>query len=254
MTGTTLLSVRRASKTYFANGNEVRALNDVSVSLRRREMLAVFGPSGSGKTTLLMIAGLVDVPTSGEVLFDGGPIVTAASELNKLRAFRRQHIGFVFQRANLIPFLTALDNVQVALQINDVPKKEAVHRALDLLAQLNVDHRRNSFPQQLSGGEQQRVAIARALANEPSVILADEPTGTLDSQRGRQVIELFRQLADARNIAVCVVTHDLRSVDLFDRMVEMNDGAIVGEKIPPERAEPTHAERGVPFTIRPVDA
>jgi putative ABC transport system ATP-binding protein len=147
-------------------------------------------------------------------------------ELDELRRFRQRHIGFVFQRSNLIPFLTALENVQVAMQLCEMPRKFAAERAWHLLSQLGVEHRANALPQQLSGGEQQRVAIARALANKPALIFADEPTGALDSVYGRQVMALFRELADTHGVAVCVVTHDPRSIDLIDRVIEMSDGTI----------------------------
>jgi putative ABC transport system ATP-binding protein len=226
MTDEPILLMDNATKIYDAPGSAVRALDSVTAQVRAGQVLAIFGPSGSGKTTFLMIAGLIDVPTQGGVVFHGKTIATPETELNELRAFRRQHIGFVFQRANLIPFLTAVENVQVAMHLNDVPQKEAVPRAWSLLEKLDVGHRGNSLPQQLSGGEQQRVAIARALANKPCLIFADEPTGALDSLRGRQVMELFRELADTERVAVCVVTHDPRSIDLFDRIIEMSDGAI----------------------------
>jgi putative ABC transport system ATP-binding protein len=143
-----------------------------------------------------------------------------------LRAFRRQHLGFVFQKANLIPFLNARENVQVALEVNDVPARAARQRAMELLEYLGVGHRADNLPDALSGGEQQRVAVARALANQPSLILADEPTAALDSQRGRQVMELFAKVAHEQHAAVIVVTHDARALDIFDRIVEMEDGRL----------------------------
>ena len=143
-----------------------------------------------------------------------------------VRAFRRQHLGFVFQKANLIPFLTALENVQIALEVNDTAPKAARKRAMELLDYLGVGVRANNLPVALSGGEQQRVAVARALANDPSLILADEPTAALDSQRGRQVMELFAKVAHERNAGVLVVTHDHRTLDVFDRIVDVEDGMI----------------------------
>ncbi len=226
MSSRALLEVENVVKVYGSAGSVVRAVDGVSVELKAGEVLAIFGPSGSGKTTFLMIAGLIDIPDSGRVLFRGEVIATHATELDDLRTFRRRHIGFVFQRANLIPFLTAVENVQVAMHLNGVARKEAAARAWFLLRQLHVDHRGHAMPHQLSGGEQQRVAIARALANKPSLIFADEPTGALDSVRGRQVMALFRELADTENVAVCIVTHDPRSVDLFDRIIAMSDGTI----------------------------
>jgi putative ABC transport system ATP-binding protein len=224
-----ILLVENAWKSYGEGGTKVHALNGVTVEHRPGEVLGIFGPSGSGKTTFLMIAGLIDVPTSGTVLYRNKVIAAPATDLDQLRKFRRKHIGFVFQRSNLIPFLTALENVQVAMQMCDWPRKLAVDRAWSLLTRLGVHHRADALPQQLSGGEQQRVAIARALGNRPTLIFADEPTGALDSVRGRQVMALFRELADTEGVSVCVVTHDPRSIDLFDRIIEMNDGAIARE-------------------------
>jgi putative ABC transport system ATP-binding protein len=222
-----MMELEAVSKTYFVGSQEVRALSQASARLRPGEVLGVLGPSGSGKTTFLMMAGLVDVPTSGRVIFNGEVVASPQAELDRLRTFRRQNIGFVFQRANLIPFLSAVDNVKVAMHLNDWPKAQAEQRAIQLLSVLGLDHRRASYPHQLSGGEQQRVAIARALANRPSILFADEPTGALDSTTGREVIKLFQQLAHSEGTSVCVVTHDPRWIELFDCVIEMNDGQIV---------------------------
>jgi putative ABC transport system ATP-binding protein len=143
-----------------------------------------------------------------------------------LRAFRRQHLGFVFQKANLIPFLTALENVQIALEVNDTAPKAARKRAQELLDELGVGARANNLPDALSGGEQQRVAVARALANNPSLILADEPTAALDSKLGQQVMELFAKIAHERRAGVLVVTHDQRTLHVFDRILDVEDGMI----------------------------
>ena len=155
-----------------------------------------------------------------------------ARALVDLRAFRRHHLGFVFQKANLIPFLNAVQNVQVALEINDVPARAARRRALELLDYLGVADRANNLPSALSGGQQQRVSVARALANDPNLILADEPTAALDSHRGRQVMELFRKVAHERGAGVIVVTHDQRSLDVFDRTLEMEDGQLKSSQKP----------------------
>ncbi len=219
-----LISVSRVTKVYRIGDAKVRALDDANVEISAGELVGVLGPSGSGKTTFLMIAGLLDTPTSGRVLFKDRVISQPATNLNQLRDFRRKHLGFVFQKANLIPFLTATQNVQIALQINGEHRRHAVQRSRVLLDQFGIGNRANNLPSQLSGGEQQRVAIARALANQPDLILADEPTANLDSARGRQVMETFRRLADQEKIAICVVTHDLRCVDLFDRCITMSDG------------------------------
>jgi putative ABC transport system ATP-binding protein len=188
--------------------------------------VALLGPSGSGKSTLLTIIGLVIPPTSGQVRIDGNLVVDGSSITTNLRTFRRRHIGFVFQKANLIPFLTASENVEIALQLNGVVGQRARARATELLVEFGVGERSYDLPFRLSGGEQQRVAIARALANSPQVILADEPTAALDSQRARQVMELFAKIAHDQNAGVIVVTHDHRFLEIFDKIYEMEDGVL----------------------------
>ncbi|WP_432745362.1 ABC transporter ATP-binding protein [Methylobacter sp. G7] len=190
------------------------------------------GPSGAGKSTLLTAMALINPPTSGRIVIGGKLVMDGEDAKIDLRTFRRQHLGFVFQKANLIPFLTALENVQVALEINDTPVHIAKERAMYLLDHLGIGDRADNLPDALSGGQQQRVAVARALANEPSLILADEPTAALDSHRGRQVMELFAQVAHESNAGVIVVTHDVRALDVFDRIVEMEDGRL----LPPSKA------------------
>jgi putative ABC transport system ATP-binding protein len=169
---------------------------------------------------------LINPPTSGRIIIDGELVMDGENAKIDLRAFRRRHLGFVFQKANLIPFLTALENVQIAMEINDMPARAAKQRALYLLNHLGIADRANNLPEALSGGQQQRVAVARALANQPSLILADEPTAALDSHRGRQVMELFAQVAHENGTGVIVVTHDTRALDVFDRIVEMEDGQL----------------------------
>ena len=157
---------------------------------------------------------------------EGCEVITADRARVDLRVFRRKHLGFVFQKANLIPFLSAVENVQIALEVNDVSPHAARKRALELLDYLGVADRAGNLPDALSGGQQQRVAVARALANSPSLLLADEPTAALDSHRGRQVMELFRKVAHEQGAGVLVVTHDQRALDVFDRTVEMEDGRL----------------------------
>jgi putative ABC transport system ATP-binding protein len=212
------------------DGSVVAALDGVSLALRAGELVGIFGASGCGKTTLLMVAGLLEPPTAGAVRFDGDSVEDLLADENTCRDFRRRNIGFVFQKANLIPFLTALENVALAMIIDGASKAAANHRAMELLTLLDVAHRASNHPAQLSGGEQQRVAIARALANNPRLLLADEPTAALDSRRGRRTIELMQAIARGIGTAVAVVTHDIRSVDLFDRILEMDDGRVVAER------------------------
>jgi putative ABC transport system ATP-binding protein len=216
------------TKVYGSGNTEVQALRGVDLSLARGEVIALLGPSGAGKTTLLTIIGLVTPPTAGRIIMEGKPVVSDGRFVVDVMTWRRRHMGFVFQKANLIPFLTAAENVRVAMEINDQSPRAARRRAMELLDYLGVDDRADAYPNTLSGGQQQRVAVARALANSPSLILADEPTAALDSVRGRQVMELFRKVAHEQKAAVMVVTHDHRALDVFDRALEMEDGLIRG--------------------------
>lgn len=219
------------TKVYGSGNTEVVAMNDVSLRVARGEVVALLGPSGAGKSTLLTAIGLINPPTKGRIVIGGVPVLEADRPLVDLRAFRREHLGFIFQKANLIPFLTAMENVQIAMEINDMAPRPARRRALELLDYLGVGERSDNLPEALSGGQQQRVAVARALANQPNLILADEPTAALDSHRGRQVMELFRKVAHEHGAGVIVVTHDHRALDVFDRTLEMEDGRL--------RPEPT---------------
>jgi putative ABC transport system ATP-binding protein len=223
------IEVANLTKVYGSGNTEVVAMREVNLRVARGEVVALLGPSGAGKSTLLTAMGLINPPTTGRIVIGGVPVQDGPQSLVDLRAFRRHHLGFVFQKANLIPFLSARQNVQVALEINDVPPRQARTRALELLDYLGVADRAGNLPEALSGGQQQRVAVARALANEPDLILADEPTAALDSYRGRQVMELFAQVAHERGAGVVVVTHDHRALDTFDRTFEMEDGRLRAE-------------------------
>lgn len=236
MSGPPLLSVRNAARHYQSGETVVRALDGASLEAHSGELIGIMGPSGSGKSTLLLICGLLEPPSAGEIYIRDRLVSYPGADLDRLRAFRRDHIGFVFQKANLIPFLTAAENVSIALEIADVEARAARDYAAQLLAALDLGHRIDNRPSRLSGGEQQRVAVARALANDPPLILADEPTAALDSVRGRQVMELFRRIAVERSACVMVVTHDPRSLDLFDRVIELSDGRIVSETSQPVQA------------------
>ena len=219
------------TKVYGSGNTEVVAMKEVSLRVERGEVVALVGPSGAGKSTLLTALGLINPPTTGSIAIGGVPVMDGDQALVNLAAFRRQHLGFVFQKANLIPFMNAAQNVQVALEINDVPPRAARKRAMELLDYFEVTDRAHHLPDSLSGGQQQRVAVARALANDPSLILADEPTAALDGARGRQVMELFRKVAHERGAGVIVVTHDHRALDVFDRVIEMEDGRVsAGQK------------------------
>ncbi len=223
---TPAIEVSHLRKVYGSGHTEVVAIRDATLQIARGEIVGLLGPSGSGKSTLLTAMALINPPTAGHISIGGQPVMDGPRALVDARAFRRQHLGFVFQKPNLIPFLTALENVQVALEINDTAPREARERALELLTYLRIGPRANNLPDALSGGEQQRVAIARALANGPSLILADEPTASLDSTLGRQVMELFAQVAHERRAGVLVVTHDHRTLDVFDRILDVEDGML----------------------------
>lgn len=222
------LETRNLTKIYGRGDTAVTAIADATMQVKPGELVAILGPSGSGKTTLLTSIGLINEPTHGKVLIDGS-IVADEGWLPgiDLKKLRREKLGFIFQAHNLIPFLTALENVMVALEINDHTPQTARQRATELLAALNLDHRLNSYPSALSGGEAQRVAIARALANNPKVILADEPTAALDTENGKNVMTLLKNLAVEKRSAILVVTHDHRMVEGFDRIFHVSDGRIV---------------------------
>ncbi|MGQ4832379.1 MAG: ABC transporter ATP-binding protein [Candidatus Asgardarchaeia archaeon] len=215
-------------KIYRLGQVEIHALRGVNLSCRRGEMVAVVGPSGSGKTTLLNLIGTLDKPTNGKVFIDGLEVTKLPEkELTKLR---RTKIGFVFQFFNLIPVLTAFENVELPMLIAGVPKEEREKRAKELLELVGLLDRMNHKPDELSGGEQQRVAIARALANRPSLLLADEPTGDLDSETGIKVVNLMKDMTKRENATTIMVTHDLEIAKIADRILKMRDGKIIGEE------------------------
>ena len=224
--GTMVLEADRLTKTYGSGHTEVMAVREASLTVARGEIVALLGPSGAGKSTLLTLIGLIIPPNAGRIVIGGTTVFDDHRTRVNVRRFRRQHLGFVFQKSNLIPFLTAAENVRLAMELNDHSARAAKQRAKELLDYLGVGERAEHLPFKLSGGEQQRVAVARALANRPSLILADEPTAALDSVRGRQVMELFRKVAHEQNAGVIVVTHDHRALDVFDRTFEMEDGRL----------------------------
>ena len=213
-------------KVYGSGNTEVVAMERASMRVARGEIVALLGPSGSGKSTFLTAVGLINPPTSGTIKIGGELVLNGSKPMVDLKNFRKKHIGFVFQKANLIPFLSARENVQIALEINGYSVHDSKNRALELLNELGMADRADNLPSMLSGGQQQRVAISRALANKPAVILADEPTAALDSHLGRQVMELFRDIAHNHGTGVIVVTHDQRALDVFDAIYEMEDGTI----------------------------
>lgn len=211
----------------FGRGEaQVTALADASLRIDPGELVALMGPSGSGKTTLLRALSLIDPPTRGRLVVDGVVVADGGRRLVDDRRLRRERMGIIFQAYNLIPFLSAIENVALAATLIGVPKRAALARAHGLLVELGLAHRAATYPATLSGGEQQRLAVSRAVINDPVVILADEPTAALDTERGRVVMELLRRLGHERHAAVIVVTHDERMIGGFDRVYHMEDGRI----------------------------
>ena len=221
-----LLRLTNVSKIYKMDGVAIRALDNVSLEIARGEFVAIQGPSGSGKSTLMHIIGCLDTPSAGEVLLEDQE-VSQMSE-RQLAKIRNQKIGFVFQTFNLLPRTTALANVALPLTYANSNNKDCLKKAKKALESVGLGHRLEHFPNQLSGGEQQRVAIARALVNKPSIILADEPTGNLDSQAGKEIMEIFKKLNLEGNTIV-VVTHDPEVAKYAKRIIEIKDGRIVNQ-------------------------
>jgi putative ABC transport system ATP-binding protein len=220
------VEARGITKVYRMEGVEVRALDGVDLAVARGDSLAIMGPSGSGKSTLLGLLGGLDRPTSGSLAFEGRDV--ARLDDDELARVRNQVVGFVFQNFQLLPRTTALGNVGLPLVYRGLPRAERHRRASEALAAVGLEHRLRHRPSQLSGGEHQRVAIARALAAEPAMLLADEPTGNLDSRSGEEVLELLARLRAERAVAVVVVTHDANVAARFDRILLVRDGRLEG--------------------------
>jgi putative ABC transport system ATP-binding protein len=215
-----LVETRGLYKTY--PDGDVHALNDVNLCIREQEYVAIMGPSGSGKTTLLNTLGALDVPSKGEVLFEGRPLSTWGS----LDVFRSQKIGFVFQAFFLLPTLTALENVQVPMFEGRLSARQRAERARELLDAVGMSHRTNHVPSRLSVGERQRVAIARALANEPQLLLSDEPTGNLDTRNADEVLDLFAGLHEVHGMTMIMITHSEEVAHRAERIIRMRDGQV----------------------------
>ncbi|MBI2848442.1 MAG: ATP-binding cassette domain-containing protein [Chloroflexi bacterium] len=219
-----ILDMQDVTRVFGAGDSRVKAVDNVSLAVAEGEILLVMGPSGSGKTTLLLIAGALLRPTSGAVLIAGENI--ASMPERELSNLRRDKIGFIFQSFNLLSALSAQENVETVLNLAGRQKREAQARAAEILSELGLERRLRFRPDKLSGGEKQRISIARALANDPSLVLADEPTANLDSQRGHEVMELLRDIARKRKKTVVIVSHDQRIRDVADRVVWLEDGRI----------------------------
>jgi putative ABC transport system ATP-binding protein len=231
---TTPLELRHVSKTYGSGPTEVHALREVDLTVERGELVAVMGPSGSGKSTLLTIAGSLETPTSGQAIVDGIDLETVSpSDKAKMR---RRSIGYVFQDFNLLPGLKAIENVTLPLELDGVSSKPARAAALEAMEELDVADRMDRFPDELSGGERQRVAIARAIVGPRGLLLADEPTGALDSVNGEGVMRLLRA-ATHRGVAGVVVTHEAQLASWADRVVFLRDGLVVDQTAAPPGPE-----------------
>lgn len=218
------IRIERLSKRYGEGDTAVFALKEVNMHVAPGEVVGLIGPSGSGKSTLLKCLGAVIEPTAGRMTLGDDVIYDDGWSVGDLRALRRDKIGFVFQAPYLIPFLNVTDNVALLPMLANVPNADARSRALELLGALDVRHRANAMPSQLSGGEQQRVAIARGLVNRPPVILADEPTAPLDSERAMAVIRILNEMARSFETAIIVVTHDEKIIPTFKRIYHIRDG------------------------------
>jgi len=218
-----IIQLEQVTKLYQMDEIEVRALNGVDLSVEEGEFVAITGPSGSGKSTMLHIVGCLDLPTSGSVFLEGTDISSLGdSELARLRGKR---IGFVFQFFNLYPTLNAIENVELPMMIQNVGAQERRDKATKLLESVGLNERKSHFPSQLSGGQRQRIAISRALSNDPALILADEPTGNLDSESGQEILAIFERLHDEGGTIV-VVTHEDYVAEMAERTVRMKDGLL----------------------------
>ncbi|MBQ2160683.1 MAG: ABC transporter ATP-binding protein [Firmicutes bacterium] len=219
-----MLSLRNINKSYDEGKLEVPVLHDISLDIEEGEYVAIMGPSGSGKSTLMNIIGCLDVATSGEYILDGENIEGKTD--NEMSEIRNKTIGFVFQNFNLLPRETALENVALPMLYGGVPRSERLKRAEEALRKVGLEDRMDFFPTQLSGGQKQRVAIARAIVNRPKLLLADEPTGALDTASGMQVIEIFKELNEKEGMTIVMITHEKEVADHARRQMVIRDGRL----------------------------
>lgn len=223
----TLIEVKNLNKIYGSGEAEVKALKNINLNIEQGEFVAIVGQSGSGKSTLLHLIGGVDIPSSGEVIIDGKNIYKLKEK--ELSILRRRKLGFIFQFFNLIPVLTAQGNIEMPVLLdNEKIDKKYMN---ELLRILGLEERKNNYPSQLSGGQQQRVSIGRALANKPSIILADEPTGNLDSKNSKEVLELLKYCAKKYNQTLILITHDINIAKSADRVITIEDGEIISDEV-----------------------
>ena len=223
----TLIEVKNLNKIYGSGEAEVKALKNINLNIEQGEFVAIVGQSGSGKSTLIHLIGGVDIPSSGEVIIDGKNIYKLKEK--ELSILRRRKLGFIFQFFNLIPVLTAQENIEMPVLLdNEKIDKKYMN---ELLRILGLEERKNNYPSQLSGGQQQRVSIGRALANKPSIILADEPTGNLDSKNSKEVLELLKYCAKKYNQTLILITHDINIAKSADRVITIEDGEIISDEV-----------------------
>jgi putative ABC transport system ATP-binding protein len=239
-----LLELRRVSKSYGTGATEVDAIKDVDLFVERGALVAVMGPSGSGKSTLLTIAGSLEEPTSGEVVIDGASL--SAMSRNEKARLRRRTIGYVFQEFNLLAGLTAVENVSLPLELDGLSAKKAHAAGMGALESLGLAERATHYPDELSGGERQRVAIARAVVGERHLLLADEPSGALDSTNGEAVMRMILA-ACKQGVAAVVVTHDAQLASWADRVVFLRDGRVIDQTVPPPSPEALLKEHARPY-------
>jgi putative ABC transport system ATP-binding protein len=240
-----MIRVQGVSRVYRRGKTEIRALAIDALEVPKGQFLSVMGPSGSGKSTLLNLLGALDLPTSGSLTIDGRDISRLGDE--ELSRFRRERLGFIFQFFNLLPTLSALENAILPGLLAGKPRAQLERAAHELLEQVGLRDRDHHRPDELSGGEMQRVAVARALLIEPALLLADEPTGNLDSRTGEEVLRLIREATRERNLTVVMVTHDARAAEVGDRIVRLKDGGIVSDELlrPDTRGGPGENGDGV---------
>jgi len=219
-----IIEARSLTKIYYVGSSQIRAVNNVNLKIERGNIISIFGPSGAGKTTLLNLIGLIEEPTSGKLFFNGTD--TSTLDENARRKIRLMNIGFIFQTFNLLPQLTAIENVELPMALAGMPLHQQREKATTLLKAVGLEKRMNHLPKQLSVGEMQRVAIARALANDPQLIIADEPTGELDTKTGIEIINLLHDLCREKNIAMIVATHDKKIAKIADIIYQMRDGKL----------------------------
>ena len=236
----TIISVRNLSKVYILGDIEVPALNDANFDIPKAQVVFIVGPSGSGKTTLLNLIGGIDSRTQGSIYIDGEDITQYSGR--KLTLFRKHNLSYVFQFYSLIPTLTAVENVELTMELMSINKKTMRKKAREYLDMVELLDRANNFPSQLSGGERQRVAIARALAKEPKILLVDEPTGQLDQDTGDSIVRLIRNIAKEKEITVILVTHDVENLKYAERIIQLRSGKIISDTIQPQIVEKRYAE------------